>query len=98
MFELREHAIHGGEADFHFFREQLAIHIFSAQMAHAAGLKQFENSQARAGGFETDIAQAARIFCAAARGVMHLVRDAGRGGGRVGRGSGARGAGHGLVL
>lgn len=46
LFELREHPIDSCKTNIHILCEQNFINIFSTQMAHGAGLKNFQNLQA----------------------------------------------------
>jgi len=50
VFELRQHAIDGGQARVQTLRDQLLIHVLGREVAHLAFLKQAENFEARRSG------------------------------------------------
>lgn len=76
LLELRQHAIHSGQADIHVFGDQHPIDIFRSQVTHSAVFEQLENLQSGECGFEphaleiVGVAHGVPCFLAAGGGVF----------------------------
>lgn len=61
LFELGEHAIHGGQPDVHVFGDQQSIDVFRRQVPILHLLEQVEDLESREGGLEADTFEVLRI-------------------------------------
>ena len=54
LLKLHQHAVDRGNANVHVLQKQMAIHVFGRHVPLRALLEDFQNFQARCGGFEAN--------------------------------------------